>query len=67
MHLLLEDELDPAVLLDYTQPHKSNFGLLADRRPRKNIQACVFSDRLSYFGCCVFNPHCQVSVNKPAT
>lgn len=33
----------------------------------ENNSAWVFSDRLFYFGCCVFNPHCQVSINKSAT
>lgn len=33
----------------------------------ENNSAWVFSNRLCYFGCCVFNPHCQVSINKSAT
>lgn len=65
--LFLEDKFDFAVLWDYTLPHICNFGLLADRRPSKTIQAYLFSNRLSYFGCYVFPPHCQASVNKPAT
>lgn len=66
-HLLSEDEFDSAVLLAYTLAHKSNFRLSGGRRPLKTLEAFVLSNRLSYFECCVFPPHCQDSVNKPET